>query len=159
MTPQEMVKEFHDVYRVAGADLPTPMSVSLRDLRLKLIAEEFEELVAASGFEFRAVIRDGSQEIELAHVEGSQQNLVEMADGLGDIVYVCYGMAIAMGIDLDKVIEEIHESNMSKLGEDGEPIINGITNSVIDQRFPKGKVLKGPNYRKPDIAKVIGVVS
>lgn len=74
------------------------------------------------------------------------RDVVEVADALGDIVYLAHGMAIEFGIDLDAVLAEIHASNMSKLGEDGKPILR-----------EDGKVLKGPNYFKPNLAKVLGL--
>ncbi len=72
------------------------------------------------------------------------RDLKEVADALTDILYVTYGAGHAFGIDLDKCFEEVQRSNMSKLGEDGKPIYN-------DQ----GKVMKGPNYFKPDLSKFI----
>lgn len=73
-------------------------------------------------------------------------NLVEIADALADIVYVAYGAALTYGIDLDAVLSEVHRSNMSKLGQDGCPL-----------RRSDGKVVKGPNYSPPDVARVLGV--
>ena len=72
------------------------------------------------------------------------KNLKEVADSLTDILYVTYGAGHAFGIDLDKCFDEVQRSNMSKLGENGKPIYN-------DQ----GKVMKGPNYFKPDLTKFI----
>ena len=72
------------------------------------------------------------------------RDLKEVADALTDILYVTYGAGHAFGIDLDKCFEEVQRSNMSKLGEDGKPIYN-------DQ----GKVMKGPNYFKPDLSKFV----
>ena len=73
-----------------------------------------------------------------------KKDIKEVADALTDILYVTYGAGHAFGIDLDKCFEEVQNSNMSKLGEDGKPLYND-----------KGKVMKGPNYFKPDIAKVL----
>jgi len=73
-----------------------------------------------------------------------EKNLVEVADSLTDILYVTYGAGIAFGIDLDKCFDEVQRSNMSKLDKDGKPIYND-----------KGKVMKGPNYFKPDLSKFI----
>ena len=70
------------------------------------------------------------------------RNLTEIADSLTDILYVAYGAGIAFGIDLDKCFDEVQRSNMSKLGADGKPIYN-----------ENGKVMKGPNYFKPDLSK------
>ena len=72
------------------------------------------------------------------------KDLLEVADALTDILYVTYGAGIAFGIDLDKCFEEVQNSNMSKLGADGKPIYNEA-----------GKVMKGPNYFKPDLSKFV----
>ena len=73
-----------------------------------------------------------------------QKNLKEVADALTDILYVTYGAGHAFGIDLDKCFAEVQDSNMSKLGENGKPIYN-----------ENGKVMKGPNYFKPNLQKFI----
>ena len=72
------------------------------------------------------------------------KDLLEVADALTDILYVTYGAGIAFGIYLDKCFEEVQNSNMSKLGEDWKPIYNEA-----------GKVMKGPNYFKPDLSKFV----
>ena len=72
------------------------------------------------------------------------KNLKEIADALTDILYVTYGAGHAYGIDLDKCFKEVQKSNMSKLGEDGKPIYN-----------EKGKVMKGPQYFKPNLKKFL----
>ena len=72
------------------------------------------------------------------------KDIKEVADALTDIIYVTYGAGHAFGIDLDKCFNEVQSSNMSKLGSDGKPIYN-----------EKGKVMKGPNYFKPDLRKFI----
>ena len=74
----------------------------------------------------------------------SEKNLIEVADALTDILYVTYGAGHAFGINLDKCFEEVQKSNMSKLGKDGKPIYNEL-----------GKVMKGPDYFKPDLSKFI----
>ena len=91
-------------------------------LRFELIKEELEELNQA--------IND--------------KDIKEVADALTDILYVTYGAGTAFGINLDKCFDEVHQSNMSKLGSDGKPISNEI-----------GKVMKGPNYFKPDLNKFL----
>jgi predicted HAD superfamily Cof-like phosphohydrolase len=93
---------------------------------LKLIREEVSELEEANSF----------------------SDLVEVADALTDILYVVYGMAHAYGIPIDECFEEVHRSNMSKLGEDGKPVYR-----------EDGKVIKGPNYSKPDLKKVLQSVA
>ena len=72
------------------------------------------------------------------------RDITEVADSLTDILYVTYGAGIAFGIDLDKCFDEVQRSNMSKLGEDGKPIYN-----------ENGKVMKGPNYFKPNLEKFV----
>ena len=94
----------------------------INSLRISLISEELEELKQAI----------------------SEKNITEVADALTDILYVTYGAGHAFGIDLDACFNEVQNSNMSKLGNDGKPIYN-------DQ----GKVMKGPNYFKPDLSKFI----
>ena len=74
----------------------------------------------------------------------NKKDLVEVADALTDILYVTYGAGHAFGINLDDCFEEVQNSNMSKLNKDGKPIYND-----------KGKVMKGPNYFKPDLNKFI----
>ena len=84
------------------------------------------------------------EELEELKVAMENKDLLEVADALTDILYVTYGAGHALGIDLDKCFEEVQSSNMSKLGEDGKPIYN-----------ESGKVMKGPKYFKPDLAKFI----
>ena len=72
------------------------------------------------------------------------KDLLEVADALTDILYVTYGAGHAFGIDLDSCFEEVQNSNMSKLGKDGKPIYNDA-----------GKVMKGPNFYKPDLSKFL----
>jgi predicted HAD superfamily Cof-like phosphohydrolase len=85
-----------------------------------------------------------SEELEELKQAIFEKNLTEVADALTDILYVTYGAGHAFGIDLDKCFDEVQNSNMSKLGKDGKPIFNEF-----------GKVMKGPNYFKPDLSKYI----
>jgi len=101
------------------AEFPTEKIIKLR---YELILEELNELKEAI----------------------NQKDLKEVADALTDILYVTYGAGHAFGIDLDKCFEEVQNSNMSKLGEDGKPIYNDL-----------GKVMKGPKYFKPNLNKFI----
>lgn len=119
---QGLVREFHETFGHPVADRPTLPSKDLALLRLSLIREELEELADA-------------------FIDG---NIVEIADALGDILYVTFGTGVACGIDLGEVFEEIQRSNMSKLGADGKPIYR-----------EDGKVLKGPNYFPPAIGAII----
>ncbi len=83
---------------------------------------------------------------ELAELEEAieKKDIKEVADALTDILYVTYGAGHAFGIDLDKCFDEVQKSNMSKLADDGKPIYND-----------KGKVMKGPNYFKPNLSKFV----
>ena len=101
---------------------PSLSSDKINKLRIDLIKEELDELKEAM----------------------DNKDLLEVADALTDILYVTYGAGHAFGIDLDKCFDEVQNSNMSKLGEDGKPIYND-----------KGKVMKGPNYFKPDFSKFV----
>jgi len=120
----ESVKEFHETYGLPVLDTPT-LVPDRHKLRLALIVEEAEELAEAM----------------------DENDLVGIADALGDLAYVVIGAALEFGIPLEEVVDEIHLSNMSKLGAGGKPIY----------RESDGKVLKGPNYSPPNIAKVLGV--
>lgn len=104
---------------------------------------------------------------------GGKYDPIESADGLGNVNVIINFNAAWHGFNLRRVTLEIHDSNMSKLGEDGKPIINRCTgcqnpdltdtrvvhdsdeHTLLDPTKPMGKILKGPNFRKPDIAKVI----
>ena len=101
---------------------PSFSSNKINKLRIDLIKEELEELQEAM----------------------KNNDLLEVADALTDILYVTYGAGHAFGINLDKCFDEVQNSNMSKLGENGEPIYN-----------ESGKVMKGPNYFKPDLSKFV----
>ncbi|MEO7125972.1 MAG: nucleotide pyrophosphohydrolase [Nakamurella sp.] len=119
------VGDFHRRYELPVAQEPSAaISAMQAQLRQALIDEETSEL--------RAAVADS--------------DIVGIADALADIVYVAYGTACVYGIDLDAVLDEVHASNMTKLGADGRPV-----------RRADGKVLKGPDYRPPDIATVLGV--
>ena len=85
-----------------------------------------------------------TEELEELKNAMKTKDLLEVADALTDILYVTYGAGHAFGIDLDKCFDEVQNSNMSKLGSDGKPIYN-----------ESGKVMKGPDYFKPDLSKFI----
>lgn len=139
------VNQFHLAFNHPIATTPTVGSAELRELRVKLILEEALEFAAACGFE--VIASTGSEQSKVASiylVSIGHPDLVEMADALGDLDYVVQGANLAFGIPSEEVMAEIHASNMSKLGEDGRPIYR-----------EDGKVLKGPNYFKPDLAKLL----
>ena len=85
-----------------------------------------------------------NEELEELKLAIDNKDIKEVADALTDILYVTYGAGHAFGINLDKCFDEVQNSNMSKLGLDGKPIYN-----------EKGKVMKGPNYFKPDLKKFV----
>jgi len=87
------------------------------------------------------LIKEELEELKLAL---ENKDLLEVADALTDILYVTYGAGHALGVDLDKCFEEVQASNMSKLDENGRPIYNEA-----------GKVMKGPNYFKPNLKKYL----
>jgi predicted HAD superfamily Cof-like phosphohydrolase len=108
-----------------GQEIKTKSSFSsdkINKLRIDLIKEELEELTEAM----------------------NNKDLLEVADALTDILYVTYGAGHAFGINLDKCFDEVQNSNMSKLDENGKPIYNDA-----------GKVMKGPKYFKPDLSKFV----
>ena len=116
------VKAFMNTY---GQDVKEKASFpedSIVQLRVDLIEEELNELKEAI----------------------KNNDIVEVADALTDILYVTYGAGHSFGVNLDKCFDEVQRSNMSKLGEDGNPIYND-----------SGKVMKGPNYSPPDLKKII----
>ena len=84
------------------------------------------------------------EELEELTEAMQKKDLLEIADALTDILYVTYGAGHAFGINLDACFNEVQNSNMSKLGKDGKPIYN-----------ESGKVMKGPNYFKPDFSKIL----
>ena len=96
----------------------------INSLRLSLIQEELDELTKAI----------------------KENDILEVADALTDILYVTYGAGHAFGIDLDKCFTEVQRSNMSKLGEDDKPIYR-----------EDGKVMKGPNFSEPDLKKILQI--
>ena len=122
MSNFENVKKFMKTFGQEVKEKAEFPSDKITSLRYDLICEELSELKEAI----------------------NNKDLKEVADALTDILYVTYGAGHAFGINLDKCFEEVQNSNMSKLGEDGKPIYND-----------KGKVMKGPNYFKPNLNKFV----
>ena len=122
MTNFEKVGVFMKTFGQEVKNKPSFSSDKINQLRISLIKEELDELKAAL----------------------ENKDLLEVADALTDLLYVTYGAGHAFGIDLDKCFDEVQNSNMSKLGDEGKPIYNN-----------QGKVMKGPNYFKPDLSKFI----
>jgi len=122
MTNFNKVKNFMEVFGQEVKNKPSFSSEKINKLRYDLIREELEELKQAL----------------------NNKDMVEVADALTDILYVTYGAGHAFGINLDKCFDEVQQSNMSKLDEQGKPIYNDA-----------GKVMKGPKYFKPDLKKFL----
>tara|TARA_B100000614_G_scaffold55665_1_gene48411 strand:+ start:204 stop:581 length:378 start_codon:yes stop_codon:yes gene_type:complete len=122
MTNFEKVGLFMSTF---GQEVKTKSELSsekINSLRISLIQEELDELTKAI----------------------NENDILEVADALTDILYVAYGAGHAFGINLDKCFDEVQKSNMSKLGKDGKPIYN-----------EHGKVMKGPRYFKPNLSKFL----
>ena len=122
MTNFESVKKFMEIFGQEIKEKACFPNDKITSLRYDLIREELEELKEAI----------------------DKKDIKEVADALTDILYVTYGAGHAFGINLDKCFEEVQNSNMSKLGQDGKPIKNEY-----------GKVMKGPNYFKPNLGKFV----
>lgn len=136
----DALRAFHAAYGVPVRDVPTAdLPEDERRLRAGLVLEEALEYVEAMGCRWNVA----TNEIEV--VPGRSVDLIEAADALADVTYVVEGSAVQMGIDLEPVFREVHASNMSKLGADGRPIY----------RESDRKVLKGPDFRPPDIACIL----
>ena len=122
----DAVKKFHEVYKIPFQDFPTKdIPESFLNLRYRLMSEENQEYLEAA--------KNG--------------DLIEIADALGDMLYILCGTIITHGMQykIEEVFDEIQRSNMSKLDNDGNPIYR-----------EDGKVMKGPNYFKPDIKSILG---
>ena len=122
MTNFQKVKTFMQTFGQEVKLKPSFSTEKINELRYNLIKEELDE--------FKQALEN--------------KDLLEVADALTDILYVTYGAGHAFGIDLDSCFEEVQNSNMSKLGQDGKPIYNDF-----------GKVMKGPNYYKPNLSKFV----
>ena len=122
MTNFNKVGIFMKTFGQEVKNLPSFSSDKINKLRYNLIKEELDELKEAM----------------------DKKDILEVADALTDILYVTYGAGHAFGINLDKCFEEVQNSNMSKLDENGKPIFDET-----------GKVMKGPNYFKPNLSKFI----
>ena len=121
----ELVGDFMEAF---GQDVqfePTWPDFNTRELRLELIQEELEELSDAV----------------------ADRDMIQIAAALTDLLYVVYGAGHTFGLDLDECFQEVHRSNMSKLGENGRPIYR-----------EDGKVMKGPGYFEPDLEGILGAL-
>ena len=113
-----------------GADITDMAHGDLMDMRMELIEEEADEVAR----ELPALLADGHS----GYLDSADK--AALTKELADLLYVTYGFAVTFGLPIDEVFERVHRSNMSKLGDDGKPIYR-----------EDGKVLKGPNYEKPNL--------
>lgn len=133
----ELIKEFHTIFsRTPDPDKPSLVKNDTLELRIKLITEEYKEVLEELGY---MLLHDPVPANYPKAVD-----LPKLAKELADLLYVVYGTAAVYGIPIDDVYREVHRSNMSKLGPSGEVI-----------RREDGKVLKGPNYKEADIKRII----
>ena len=121
----ELVGDFMEAFGQQVELEPTWPDFNTRELRLDLIQEELDELAQAM----------------------EDRDMVQIADALTDLLYVVYGAGHAFGIDLDECFQEVHSSNMSKLGPNGKPI-----------HREDGKVMKGPGFFEPDLENILGAL-
>ena len=144
------VVEFHEAFGAPVAWAPGVPAEDRRLLRCKLLLEEVLEFCEASGFSVTTNNSHYGVEVDCLefHYDGPIVSLTQAADALADIRYVADGAALEWGIPLEKCLREVHRSNMSKLGEDGRPILR-----------EDGKILKGPHFTPPDLASIIELYS
>lgn len=133
---RKQVEEFHKAFSITVESVPDIPDSDVLTLRLRLIAEEFFELLDACGVD-HGMTYDSSRMSPINDVD-----IVEAADALADLDYVIEGTRLAFGINGKPIAEEVHRSNMTKLDDDGKPVYRD-----------DGKVTKGPNFTPPDIAK------
>lgn len=147
-SPMELVLQFHHTYSVPIRPFSDPtLDYERMNMRMSLIAEEFAELMGAVyGPRARAIIEAAT--VEAVAADEGERDVIEAADALADLVYVVYGMAIESGMNLDSVLAEVQASNLSKLMPDGSVKLR-----------EDGKVLKGPNFFQPNIARGLGLES
>lgn len=141
-----LVREFHRAFGIPIKDAPTIPHLDRVLLRQRLIQEEYEEVMD----EFARIttrLRSGNGPHGYQAASMVYQDIARLAKELSDLRIVCEGTELEFGIPGEVVYEEVHRSNMSKLGRDGRPI-----------RRHDGKVLKGPNYFEADVLVALGVI-
>lgn len=140
---QKQVLEFHQAFDCVINDKPTMPDIETRKLRAELIIEEFTELCHAMKV-WGGRMGDGHSPSNWFEDYDGEPDLVEIADALGDLLYVIYGTAVSCGIDLEPITDEIHRSNMSKVCADGTVL-----------RREDGKIIKPETYSPADIKTLI----
>lgn len=172
--PQDRTEAFHRAFDAPIHVEPTDREFSHMDadrvaFRASFIlSEAFEIIEKGLGLELQFGVKGtegpwfktiGSSNAALreaiyaAMFHGCKRDLVEVVDGLGDLNVVVNGWAVELGVDMVAVDREIYASNLTKLGEDGKPIVADGS----DPTQPKGKILKGPNFIEPNLEKLLGV--
>lgn len=124
---EDVVQDFHEKF---NAPVNTEWNTEVFSLRIDLLAEEMKELV------------DAMSDVAFQPYEGCE---AAMLKEMADVQVVLSGLAVTLGLDLDEAFTRVMESNMSKLGNDGKPILRD-----------DGKILKGPNYKEPDLSDLVG---
>jgi predicted HAD superfamily Cof-like phosphohydrolase len=148
VTTYELTFQFHEAFGHPAETEPTVPSEKQRLLRAKLIASELTELCDAMGVEILVQRAPGSHDYTIrAALTGQPVDMVGVADGLGDLDVVVNGGFCIFGLDGPGIAEEIYNSNMTKLGPGGKPII-----------AQDGKIVKGPYFVEPDLTRFVGVV-
>lgn len=150
----ELVEEFHRAFGREIPQRPTLSTEDVRVMRVHLIAEELAELCQALRMDLRLTVEcayaddEKGDSVELAAWQNidryGQPDVVEAADALADLDYVVSGGFLDFGLPANELVADVHRSNMSKLDENGKPILRG-----------DGKILKGPNYSPPDLRSII----
>lgn len=184
MNTRDMIGEFQRAFkRPVNDTLVKNLSVTDRLLLGKILFEETLETIE-KGLGLRLAVSNdheytndfidngiqysvadcssGDSNFALTHIEGDRYDPIETADGIGDVNVVIHFIAHWLGMNLDRITAIINDSNMSKLDENGEPIINGEGIAAEGQpwhkpELPVGKILKSKNFYKPDIASAIGL--
>lgn len=155
----ELVREFYEMFKqdefVAPSDKPAKFNEDRLLLKMKLIQEEFVELVEAVYGKAAGKVMDDAWAVAL-ELDDKTRDIVEAADATGDLRYVLEGFDIEHGIPSEAVFNEIHQSNLSKLDDDGNPVISdGVTPALDGEVKPIGKVIKSKNYFDPDIKSIL----
>jgi predicted HAD superfamily Cof-like phosphohydrolase len=130
---QSNVRTFHQAFGAPAPDAPQMLPEGRKQLRIALIAEELQELEEAL----------------------EDDDIIETYDAAIDLLVVTFGLLVEMGLDAEPGFLEVHASNMSKLGADGQPILS--RGEELDG-YPAGKILKGPTYFRPRLATVLAAM-
>lgn len=174
----EMTRLFHKRMKLPVHYSPREPTMEERVLRAKLLLEECVETIEQGlgveiSIDLREIAKAGARSCGKFLVIRPDYRIpydpIETLDGLADVKVIANGTAVQFGLPMSEADEEVFESNMSKLDENGEPIVNECVNELcytvehdcstqghlLDPSQPRGKILKGPNFRKPDIKAIL----